>query len=246
VKGTSSPSNERISVSPTSNVAVTTRPVPQREADGIKPMRRDAARNRALLLSAARTVCAQRGMEASLDDVARQAGLGVGTAYRHFANKYELWSALMDELVADFLASAESMLAVERPWDALVGFLERAVEMQANDRGLREVLLGFHDTVQFDAARTRIEAVLVELVGRARAAGVVRADAQPSDVGVLITMLCAAADLTGDEAPQLWRRYLAVCLEGLRPSPIPLPEQALTEAQLRLAMTNYKQAVARS
>ena len=84
-------------------------------------MRKDAARNRGLLIDAAREVFAQRGLEASLDDVAHRAGLGVGTAYRHFANKYELAGAILQHAVDEIVAHAEHALTVEDPWQALVG-----------------------------------------------------------------------------------------------------------------------------
>src|SRR5487761_263657 len=80
-----------------------------------RPLRKDAARNRELLIAAARDVFAQRGIEASLDDVARRAGLGVGTAYRHFANKYELLTALMAQTIDEIVEQAEYAATLEDP-----------------------------------------------------------------------------------------------------------------------------------
>src|ERR1700761_7454808 len=85
-------------------------------APAAPPMRRDAARNRELPIAAAREVFAQRGLEASLDDVARHAGLGVGTAYRHFANKRELATALIDDAIDSIVALAEHAVAIEDAW----------------------------------------------------------------------------------------------------------------------------------
>lgn len=110
-----------------------------------RPLRKDAARNRALLVQAGREVFAERGLEASLDDVARHAGLGVGTAYRHFANKYELAQAIFTEAIETIIAKAEEAAELDDPWRGLVMFFECAAEAQATDRGLREVLMGFHD-----------------------------------------------------------------------------------------------------
>src|ERR1700761_5574319 len=89
-----------------------------------RPLRKDAARNRELLIEAAREVFARRGLEASLDDVAHHAGLGVGTAYRHFANKYELATALMQQTIDTIVASAEQALQADDPWVGLTDFLE--------------------------------------------------------------------------------------------------------------------------
>src|SRR5580698_7780702 len=88
------------------------------------PMRKDAARNRELLIAAGRDVFAKRGLEASLDDIARQAGVGVGTAYRHFANKFELAEAIMRTAIGEVVAAAEAALRVDDAWLGLVGFLE--------------------------------------------------------------------------------------------------------------------------
>jgi AcrR family transcriptional regulator len=144
---------------------------PSESSTAARPMRKDAARNRELLLASARVVFAQRGADASLDDIARHAGLGVGTAYRHFGNKYELLDALMVQLVDQFILTAENSLDVEDPWQGIVVFLERALEAQVNNRGLREVMLGFHESAKFDEVNDRVNAVLGKLLERARRSG---------------------------------------------------------------------------
>src|SRR5689334_11065679 len=80
-----------------------------------RPQRKDAVRNRAALIQAAREIFARRGFEASMDDIAEHAGLGVGTAYRHFANKYELADAIFDDAVAAFVNAAEEVLRENDP-----------------------------------------------------------------------------------------------------------------------------------
>src|ERR1700710_241576 len=110
-----------------------------------RPLRKDASRTARRRIESAGVVFARRGLEASLDEIAHQAGLGVGTAYRHFANKYELASALMQQTIDAIVGSAEVALQAEDPWDGLVGFLEAALAAQTADRGLREVLMGVHD-----------------------------------------------------------------------------------------------------
>jgi AcrR family transcriptional regulator len=203
---------------------------------GARPMRKDAARNRELLIEAARVVFARRGLEASLDDIAKQAGVGVGTAYRHFANKLELAAAVMIEALADVREAAEQAATVEDPWLGLVGFLEAVLELQTRDRGLRELMMGVHDVDRpSDAARNMLVEPIERLLRRAQESGAVRADAAPSDLGVVLMMLCQVADVTSSASPQLWRRYLPALLGVLRTGTDPLPVPALSVAEFDAA-----------
>jgi AcrR family transcriptional regulator len=211
-----------------------------------RPLRKDAARNRELLIEAAREVFARRGTEASLDDVARRAGLGVGTAYRHFANKYELLRALLTQTIDEIVTRAEYAATIEDPWEALVTFLEDAIAAQAMDRGLREVLMGVHDPENLEQVHDRISVPLNDIVRRARRARVIRRDVEPSDIGIIMGMLCTVADIGGEEHPELWRRYLALCLEGIKPETAKPPVKALDEAQVRRAISTHKHAIATS
>ena len=215
-------------------------------ATASRPLRKDAARNRELLLQAAREVFAERGLEASLDDVARHAGLGVGTAYRHFANKYELARAIFARAIDGIVALADQAAAMPDPWDGIVAFLEGAAEVQSADRGLREVLMGVHDAELVDEVNERISVSLQKLVARGKRSGSVRKDVQASDLGVVVLMLCMIADVTGDVAPQLWRRYLPILLDGLRPGGPALPVAAVSEADLREALSSHKQRLMRA
>jgi AcrR family transcriptional regulator len=209
-----------------------------------RPLRKDAARNRALLVQAARAVFAERGLEASLDDIAHRAGLGVGTAYRHFANKHELARAILAEAIGQVLALAERAAEMDDPWDGIMAFLAGAAEMQSSDRGLREVLMGVHDAEQMEEINERLSAPLRSMVERAKSAGELRPDIGVTDLGVVVLMLCTVADVTGDAAPGLWRRYLPMLLEGLRAG-ADLPVPAVTEDVLRKAMASHKQRLVR-
>jgi AcrR family transcriptional regulator len=206
-----------------------------------RPLRKDAARNRDLLIAAAREVFAEDGLDATLDDIARRAGLGVGTAYRHFANKYELVSALMDQLLEQFIASAAQALELEDPWQGLVVFLEEALVGQVNNRGLRQVLMGVHDQAKFDEVHDQLSGMLGGLLDRAKQSGSVREDIEATDIGFLISMLCSVADIAGDVDPELWRRYLSLCLIGLRPGATALDGPPLSEIAFRTAMATHKQ-----
>ncbi|MGH8861827.1 MAG: TetR/AcrR family transcriptional regulator [Jatrophihabitantaceae bacterium] len=190
-----------------------------------RPQRRDAIRNRAALIQAAREVFAARGFEASMDDIAHHAGLGVGTAYRHFANKYVLADAIFDEAVEAFVGAADRALTEDDAWTALVGLVESTLEAQTNNRGIREILLGVHQDDP-EHHRSMTEA-FVRPFERAKAAGAIRPDAEVSDLGAVLAMLCTIADATAARSPQLWRRYLPTMLAGLRPGGPPMPETPL-------------------
>ncbi|WP_375490975.1 TetR/AcrR family transcriptional regulator [uncultured Jatrophihabitans sp.] len=205
-----------------------------------RPMRKDAARNRALLLTAARDVFRERGLDASLDDVAARAGVGVGTAYRHFANKHELARAVLSERIEEMIQLAESSAATRDAWQGITTFIEGAATAQTTDRGLREVLMGAHDPQQMEQIHDRMTGPLRGLVARGKTEGVLRDDVQATDVGVVMMMLCTVADVTADTAPDLWRRYLPVLLDGLRPGKA-LPVPPIEEDEFRAAMSTYKQ-----
>ena len=213
--------------------------------EATRPLRKDAARNRELLIEAAREVFARRGLEASLDDVAARAGLGVGTAYRHFANKYELASALMQQTIDAMVLSVEQALLVDDPWQGVVDFLESAMQAQAVDRGLREVLMGIHDPEKMEQIHDRLSGPVAELLHRAQAAGAVRADAEMTDIGFIMGMLGAVVDMAGETDPDLWRRYLILLLNGLRPGGEQLVPPALSERAFRTAMAQHKLTLVR-
>ena len=188
--------------------------------DGVRAPspRRDRELNRRRLLAAAREVFRDRGLKATLDDVARHAGVGVGTAYRHFPNK----RALIDELVDDMFARVEEATREGAEdgdaWRGLAVSLERVAELQALDRGLREVV--FQSDRAAPAAlrhRERIRRNVDLVVERAKEQGVLRADAEPWDLVVIQQMLAAVTERSG--RPDLWRRYARLLLDGLRAGP---------------------------
>jgi len=209
-----------------------------------RPLRKDAARNRALLIDAAREVFAERGLEASLDDIARRAGLGVGTAYRHFAHKYELAEAIFAEAIDRVIELAEHGAEAPDPWTGMVTFLEGTAEMQTADRGLREVLMGVHDPDRMEQVNDRLSPPMHRMVERGKQAGQIRPDVEVTDLGIVVLMLCTVADVTGDAAPDLWRRYLPMLLDGLRTG-TDLPVPPVPEDVLRKAMDSHKRRLAK-
>jgi AcrR family transcriptional regulator len=207
----------------------------------VPTLRADAERNRQRLLDAAREVFAARGLDVTLDEIARRAGVGTGTAYRRFANKDALIDALMFERIDEMRALAEECLADADPWAGLAGFLERALARQAADRGLKEVLFSQGRGEQRVAhARQAMAPVVSRLVRRAVEAGVVRADLDTTDVPVINVMLNTVVDFARDVEPDLYRRYLAIVLDGLRARDAePLPVDALKVARFGDAAANW-------
>lgn len=173
--------------------------------------RKDAVRNRARLIEAARQVFAERGLDATLDDVAARAGVGTGTAYRHFADKYELAAELLGEATERVAQDARAALAIEDPWDALVWYFETTAARQAADRGLYEALAGRGRAADKVRVWPELVAAVTELVERAKRAGVIRPELRAEDAVAVFAML-GALDTTTDR----WRRYLALILDGMR------------------------------
>src|SRR3982074_3482909 len=107
-----------------------------------RPLRRDAERNRQRILDPAGALFAERGLGVSLDDIARHAGVGVGTVYRRFPDKEQLIDALFEDRLGEILAVATPRPRRSAPGEALVHFLEGSMELQVEDRALKELLLG--------------------------------------------------------------------------------------------------------
>ncbi len=208
-----------------------------------KPLRRDAERNRQRVLEAARRVFAERGLHATLDDIAHEAGVGVGTVYRRFPNKEELIDALFEDRVGEIVGAATESLEIEDPWEGFTAFLERAITMQAQDRGLKELLISTaHGRERVEHARERITPLAGALLARAQAAGVVRDDVELHDLILVQHALGQVGDYTRDAAPDAWRRLLVIVLDGLRPDrrrPTALPPGALDDATLLCAMQDW-------
>jgi len=193
-------------------------------------LRADAARNRQRLIDAAAEVFAARGLDATLDEIARHAGVNVATAYRHFANKHELAREFLRQCVDRAVALAEEAAAEPDPWAGLTQFLERSLDMIASNRALVDVLKREYGAEQFDELLQRTTTPLDKLLTRGQQAGVIRGDVGATDFPAIMEMLSA---VTGVGTPGLPHRYIALILAGLRPGPDALPDQPPTEELLR-------------
>jgi AcrR family transcriptional regulator len=184
-----------------------------------RALRADAERNRQRILEAAAEVFTERGLDATLDDVARHAGVGVGTVYRRFPDKASLADALFNERVDALVAMAERAREQPDAWTALVWFLENSTEMLAGNRGLRQMLMfAAQDHDRVVSARGRIRPAIDSLVKRAQADGQVRADLAATDIPIIEFMLAAVSEYTRHVRPALWRRFLPLMLDALRPA----------------------------
>jgi AcrR family transcriptional regulator len=201
-----------------------------------RPLRKDAERNRRRILDAATELFTERGLSVTLNDIAHHADVGVGTVYRRFPDKELLIDALFEERIEEMLALAEQALQASDPWQGLVGFIEQSLELQARDKGLKQLLLGTpQGCARVGGVRERMLPLVSTLVLRARDAGQLRADVEPEDLAVTQWMLGAVVDYGRDVKPELWRRYLHLLLRGLRAEPQPaepLPVPPLTPEEL--------------
>lgn len=189
---------------------------PPNAATPARPLRADAARNRALLLAAAADEFAEHGMEASVADIARRAGVGKGTVFRHFPTKDDLIAAIVLDRVEDLRTIGERLLTEEDPGAALLEFLIAAGH-QRQQRDLSFLVTAGELKPEAQQAQAALFGTIEDLVTRAREHGAVRADVTGTDVFLL---MCAPNYVSGyvpNADPDLWRRYLAIIFDGLRP-----------------------------
>jgi AcrR family transcriptional regulator len=207
-------------------------------------LRRDAARNRERVLKAARELFAIQGLEATLNDVAKHANVGVGTVYRRFPTKEDLVEAIFEDGLDQVAGLAESALSHEDSWDGLVWYVEHLCELTATDRGLREIVFGtaYKDNVCIERARTRLKPLTTMLVERARDDGYLRPDLEAADMPILGLLAGAVSEWAGHVKADIWRRYVAIMLDGIRrhDGQDPLAVDALDEEQMHAAMRGWK------
>jgi AcrR family transcriptional regulator len=195
----------------------------------------DAQRNRTRLVAAARALLARDGVGMSSREVAREAGVGVATLYRHFPTREDLVDALLEELFEQVVAAGERALAEEDAWAGFARFLEQVLALNAGNRGLKDVMETMqHGRERAASMRRRIRPLVAELIDRAQAQGTLRPDFTPNDLSLLVWGGDRVVELTADVAPGVWRRHLGLVLDGLRvAAATPLPHAPLTDAQLR-------------
>jgi AcrR family transcriptional regulator len=180
-----------------------------------KPLRADARRNREKVLTAARQVFAEEGVEAQMDDVARRADVGVGTVYRHFPTKEALLQALCDAQFDVIAAHARTLLELDDPWEAFERAMWFGAERTAGDRAFTEIMAARPVTVESCPGKEELRVTTGELMRRCKEAGRMRPDAMIDDIGLL---MCGIGSASQMEHPcsDSWRRHLQIVIDGLR------------------------------
>jgi len=208
--------------------------------DTVRPLRRDAERNRQRILQAAAEVFNERGLDVSLDEIARYAGVGVGTVYRRFRTKEELVEALFMDRLDQIAAIADEAFEAPDPWCGLVCFMERMAELMAGNLGLRQMLMfATYGQDLVAVARQRNAPLVHRLVEQAQAAGQLRTDLKQTDIPFIVFILTEAAHLAQAANPGIWRRYLTLILDGMRPERqgvTPLPVAAMLPGEMETSM----------
>jgi AcrR family transcriptional regulator len=185
--------------------------------DGKPTLRSDARRNREAVLAAARERFGKCGLDCQMEDIARTAGVGVGTVYRHFPTKGDLIAALVTDRFRRLAERAEQALAEEEPWKAFCDLMRYSAEFQVRDRALSEFLSSQPELGQHEAVQSGLADLTAELIAKAQRAGGMRKDAVIEDVPTLICGLGAVTAGAAGNMPELnWERYVEIMLDGLR------------------------------
>jgi AcrR family transcriptional regulator len=181
-----------------------------------KPLRKDAALNREKLLAAAVGLFAERGTEGSLEEVAKRAGVGIGTLYRHFPTRDALVEAAYRNEVAQLRAAADELLAELPPDAALEAWMRRFVDYGTAKRGMRDALqsIAGGGADLFAETRGQVTEAVAVLLRAGAEAGTLRADVEPEDVLRAMGAIWMVAE--GEEFPEQAMRILRLVLDGLR------------------------------
>ncbi|MEU7589862.1 helix-turn-helix domain-containing protein [Micromonospora sp. NPDC049230] len=187
-------------------------------------IRSDAARNRAKVLEAAESVLGEQGPTARMDEIARRAGVGVGTVYRHFATKEALYAAIVSARVDLLLDEAARLRAAAEPATGFFTFFAQVVADAAGKKTLTDALrsAGIDVKAEQEDQRTRMREALAELLRDAQRVGAVRPDVDMPEILALLRGASMAAE-TGDYSGPVIDRSLAVLFDGLRPLAPPAP-----------------------
>jgi AcrR family transcriptional regulator len=179
-----------------------------------RPLRADARRNRERILTAAGEVFGAKGQEAQMDDVAAQAGVGVGTVYRHFPTKSALMGALVAQKFAQFAAQARDALEIEDPWEAFATAFRNNAELMAADAGVQYVLMNIPSLLEYIAPeKAELDDAMGKLMTRAKRAGSLRRDFGLEDFGMVMCGLCSTMGMGSGKFN--WRRHVDIVLDGL-------------------------------
>ena len=197
-------------------------------------LRADAERNRRRLIDAAAELFAERGIEVTVAEIRERAGVGQGTVFRHFPTKEHLMAEVMRERMTSLTALATERLEADDPVEGLRDFMVAAAESKAVDQEIYRLICETNALPAEDERALRRELVgyVDRLLRRAQEAGAIRDDVRAEDILLLETAARQAGEALGGVAPELWRRYLDIVVDGLRTEGAhPLSHPAPTDAQ---------------
>lgn len=182
-----------------------------------KPLRADAARNRDKLLVAATQVFGERGIDAPLEEIARRAGVSIGTLYNHFPSRESFLDVIVPERLAALDQIATTAMADPDPWNGFVGFLEGLFTLQAEDHGLNEAMSRqFPQVADVSASCPQGFRHAEQIIARAKESGDLRADFESQDLVIMIWAMSQVIRESAATAPLTWQRCLTFFLQGLR------------------------------
>jgi AcrR family transcriptional regulator len=209
-----------------------------------RPLRTDAARNRAAIVGAAKRAFAESGLQVPFDEIARRAGVGEATVHRRFPDRATLIAAAFGEKMTAYAEAAAEALAEPDPWQGFCGYVRRVCAMQSGDRGFADLL-----TITFAAAGPDVEELedrrarafrdWVTIVRKAKTAGRLRRDFHPDDLVVLLMANAGVVAATAATAPDAWRRHVEYLLQAFAagntgPLPAPPTRDSLLQAMQRI------------
>lgn len=180
-------------------------------------LRADARRNREAVLTAARERFGELGTDCQMEDIARTAGVGVGTVYRHFPNKEALIAALVRDRFERLAERAAQALEEEDPWEAFCGFMRFSAGLKAGDRGLTERLASIPGLCEEAVRESGLMDLTAELIAKAQSAGRMRQDFGADDVPTMLRGIGQLSAAEQEDVPGVgWERFLEIMLDGLR------------------------------
>jgi len=182
----------------------------------VRALRADARRNRESVITAAKQLFADQGLDAQVPDVARTANVGVGTVYRHFPTKDHLIAALAAERFERLGAKAREALESPDPWEGFADFVRFAAQIQAADRGLCEVMGSRPDLSDAAARHEELPQLCDQLVKRAQRSGQLRRDLEWEDIPMIACGLGSVTHAPPPPSIGRWPRLVEIILDGLR------------------------------
>lgn len=204
--------------------------------------RSDARRNREALRETAGGLFRKRGIDVPLEDIARDAGVSIGTLYNHFPTRADLVTAVFVDHLRAGVEGIECALEIDDPWEAFRTFVFEIAERQAADRGFSDTLArGVKATPEIEQLRAKGYADMLRLIERAHAAGVLREDVSAEDLVFAAWGVGRTIERSAEISPELWRRFLTLLLDGFRAgatTELPIPPLGFDE--LQVAMQSQK------